>query len=231
MNTTKRFALFMIPAALLLQTVAQAEETKPAGTVVDTEFTEKYTYVQIDTAGKQTWYAVPAHEFSIGEKVIAPSDGLPMKDFYSRTLDRTFEMVYFVSSIASMDAPQAQALPPDHPPIHATPSSEAPDFSSIERPDGGKTIAEIFQQQDALAGETVLVRGISVKVSNGILGRNWIHLRDGSGAEGSNDLTITTTGIVQAGSVVTLKGTLRKNQDFGAGYKYDLLLENAEIQP
>jgi hypothetical protein len=105
------------------------------------------------------------------------------------------------------------------------------DFSNMERPDGGKTVAEIYQQQETLAGTSVLVRGKAVKVANNILGKNWIHLRDGSGEAGSNDLTVTTQATVAVGESVTVRGTLSLNRDFGAGYKYDVLLEDAEVQP
>ena len=154
-----------------------------------------------------------------------------MKDFYSETLDRTFDMVYFVGKISLLNAPGAATLPPGHPPIEETktPTLDEIDLSNIERPEGGKTVEEIFQQQDALSGKPVLVRGKAVKVSNGILGKNWIHLRDGSGEDGSNDLTVTTTSTVQVGETVTARGTLNQDRDFGSGYTYDVLLEDANL--
>ena len=100
----------------------------------------------------------------------------------------------------------------------------------IEPPEGGKTVAEIFQQKDELDGKPVLVRGVVTKVSNHILGRNWVHLQDGTGAPGANDLTVTTEAVLSVGDTVTVKGTLALNRDFGAGYQYDLLLESAEVQ-
>jgi hypothetical protein len=235
MLTTKLFTTTLLMAALTSAGVAQqnphAPKAESEGTVVATENGGRYTYVQIDLDGKEVWYAVPATEFKVGEKVVSP-EGMPMKDFYSKTLDRTFDMVYFAGSITKVNAPEAEALPPGHPPIDAAkiPTLDEIDLSGIERPEGGKTVEEIFQEQDALSGKPVLVRGKAVKVANGILGKNWIHLRDGSGEQGSNDLTLTTSGSVNVGETITVRGTLNQNRDFGSGYKYDVLLEEVEIQ-
>ncbi|MBW2290211.1 MAG: nucleotide-binding protein, partial [Deltaproteobacteria bacterium] len=67
-----------------------------------------------------------------------------------------------------------------------------------------------------------------VKFNTGIMGRNWIHIQDGSGSEGSNDLTVTTEDTVQVGDLVVIRGTLKMNQDFGSGYSYEILVENAK---
>jgi hypothetical protein len=235
MRVTKLLTTTLLIAALASAGAAQQNPHEPKaeteGTVVATANGGRYTYVQIDLDGKEIWYAVPATEFKIGERVIAP-EGMPMKDFYSKTLDRTFDMVYFAGSITQLNPPEGVTLPPDHPPIEEArvPTLDEIDLSGIARPEGGKTVAEIYQQQHALAGKPVLVRGKAVKVANGILGKNWVHLRDGSGEEGSNDLTITTSDTVKAGATITASGTLQLDRDFGSGYKYDVLLEDADIE-
>ncbi len=87
------------------------------------------------------------------------------------------------------EAPAAAAqMPADHP--TATPSADV-DLTGITKADGGKTVAEVFAEKDALAGQPVTVRGKAVKVNAGIMGTNWVHVRDGSGADGTNDLTVT----------------------------------------
>ena len=70
--------------------------------------------------------------------------------------------------------------------------------------------------------------GKCVKVNPMIMGRNWIHLQDGSGD--NLDLTITTTENIPVGHVITLEGTIALNKDFGAGYKYDIIMEEAVLQ-
>jgi len=208
-----------------------APNTERSGTVIATESVDNYTYVQIEVEGERVWYAVPSHAFTLGEEVIVPQGGLPMKDFYSETLDRTFDMVYFVGAIKQTGAEETESLPAGHPPIGGVQPAdpESFDYSGIERPSDGKTIEEIYAQKDELGGETVVLRGIAVKVNNKILGKNWIHLRDGSGEEGSDDLMLTTTNLVEVGETITVSGTVRLDQDFGSGYRYDVLLEVNDI--
>jgi hypothetical protein len=198
------------------------------GTVVATEDGGGYTYVQLDLDGEKVWYAVPATEIKLGEKVVAPA-GMAMKGFYSKALDRTFETVYFAESLTGTESSEnSGALPPGHPPLNA--NSASFDFASIERPEGGKTVAEIHQESAQLSEKKVIVRGVAVKVTKNIMGKNWIHLRDGTGTANSNDLTVTTTDSVKTGSTVTASGTLAINRDFGSGYKYAVLLEDASMK-
>jgi hypothetical protein len=91
------------------------------------------------------------------------------------------------------------------------------------------TIEHVWADRAKLEGKTVTVRGKVVKVNNGILDRNWVHLQDGSGAakDGTNDLTITTTALTKLGDIVTFTGKVGVNRDFGAGYSYKVMLEGA----
>jgi hypothetical protein len=62
------------------------------------------------------------------------------------------------------------------------------------------------------------------------MGKNWLHVRDGSGAEGTNDLTITTAGTLpNVGDTVVVTGNVALNKDFGMGYAYDVLVEDAQV--
>jgi hypothetical protein len=103
------------------------------------------------------------------------------------------------------------------------------DLSGIKKADGGKTVEEIFAGKDQLNGKTVAVRGKVVKFSPEIMGKNWIHLQDGTGKEGTNDLTVTTAAVAKTGDTVLVKGTLVANKDFGYGYKYDVIMEDATL--
>ena len=129
------------------------------------------------------------------------------------------------------EAPAASAapqMPADHP--MAEPGAEV-DLSGIAKADGGKTVAEVFAEKDSLAGKPVTVRGKVVKVNAGIMGKNWLHVRDGSGAEGTNDLTVTTAGELPAlGAIVVVTGPVTVDKDYGAGYAYDVIVEDAEVK-
>jgi hypothetical protein len=75
----------------------------------------------------------------------------------------------------------------------------------------------------------VKVRGKVVKYNSGIMGKNWLHIQDGSGAAGSNDLTVTTSANTKVGDTVLVAGVLSANKDFGSGYKYALIVQDAKV--
>lgn len=116
---------------------------------------------------------------------------------------------------------------------HPLPSAEKSDvrLTGIAKAEGGKTIQEIFDEKAALAGSKVTVRGKAVKVNLGIMGKNWVHIRDGSGANGDNDLTVTTASpsLPDVGDLVLVTGTVALDQDFGMGYQYAVIVQDAEI--
>jgi len=99
------------------------------------------------------------------------------------------------------------------------------------RGSGARTVAEVFAQRASLREKRVAVRGKVVKYAPGIMGLNWMHLRDGTGsAEKANqDLTVTTTDTAAVGDVVTAKGVVRTDKDFGAGYTYPVIVQEAEV--
>lgn len=61
------------------------------------------------------------------------------------------------------------------------------------------------------------------------MGKNWIHIQDGTKHNTSFDLTITTQNLPALNDEVTFKGTIMVNKDFGAGYFYDVIMENAVL--
>jgi len=132
-------------------------------------------------------------------------------------------------------APAPAAETPMMPPGETHPAPVAPmadvDLTGIAKADGGKTIAEVFAEKDALAGNPVTFRGKVVKTNPDIMGKNWLHVRDGSGEDGTNDLTITTApgALPNLGDTVLVTGTVTLNKDFGMGYAYDVLIEDAQI--
>jgi hypothetical protein len=118
-------------------------------------------------------------------------------------------------------------MPEGHPVVADT--EPAVKIEGIEKVAGGKTVAEIFSGKADLSGKEVAVRGQVVKFSAEIMGKNWIHLQDGTGAEGTNDLTVTTTAMVKVGDTVVVTGPVVTGKDFGYGYKYDVIIEDAKV--
>ncbi len=93
------------------------------------------------------------------------------------------------------------------------------------------TVAEIITRSAELKDQTVMVRGKVVKYNPEIMGKNWVHLRDGTGStvDNTNDLLVTTTDEARIGDVVTAKGVVRTDEDFGSGYAYKVLIEEATL--
>jgi hypothetical protein len=125
-------------------------------------------------------------------------------------------------------APAATPAAPSHPLPAA--AYAAVDLSGIKKAEGGKTVAEVYADKDQLAGKTVIVRGKVVKTNANIMGKNWLHVRDGTGADKTNDLTVTTSGpLPSAGETVVVTGTVSLHRDLGLGYQYDVLIEDAKV--
>ncbi|WP_051321525.1 hypothetical protein [Chrysiogenes arsenatis] len=129
--------------------------------------------------------------------------------------------------IETPPTPPGMMMPEGHPAVAAVPQSF--DFSDITPLEGGLTIENIFAQSAELSGKEVTLRGKVVKFSADIMGKNWVHVQDGTGAEGTNDLTITTAATVNVGDIVVVKGTVTTEKDFGYGYFYNLIIEDGEI--
>ncbi len=215
------------------QSQAAAAGNTATGTVVETMNAGNYTYVRVDTGGEEIWAAATRFDVAVGEVVVVPLE-MPMLEFHSESLDRTFPVVYFTSQIMREGEAASPAMPPGHPQVTgAMPSSQdSPSpVEPVEPAAGGVTVAKVWIDTAELDGSEITVRGRVVKYNGGILGTNWIHLQDGTGsaADGSHDLTVTTLGTAAVGDVVTATGTLVTNQDFGAGYTYAVLLKDAVL--
>ena len=126
-------------------------------------------------------------------------------------------------------AAQAAGTNP-HAGLAALPPAAAPIQVAKAKAKDARTVAELHAQRAQLKDRPVTLRGQVVKYNEGILGRNWIHLRDGTGAAGSDDLTVTTTAKASVGEVVTVHGTVHLDKDFGAGYAYGVILEDASVE-
>jgi DNA/RNA endonuclease YhcR with UshA esterase domain len=95
-----------------------------------------------------------------------------------------------------------------------------------------RTVSEIMSMGSGLRGKTVLVRGKVVKYNADIMGKNWIHLRDGTGSveKETNDVLVTTSGSAKLGDIITVSGAVSTDKDFGAGYAYKVLIEDATLK-
>ena len=116
----------------------------------------------------------------------------------------------------------------------ASEAPEEPKLIAVVAPAPGSVkIADVWAKRTALSGKPLVLRGQVVKVNLAIMGTNWYHLQDGSGVvkDGTHDLVVTSAAELKAGDVVTVNGTLTTDKDFGAGYSYEAIVENARITP
>ena len=223
------------PSAQMAPSTPAEPATAPgkSGKVVETMDASGYTYVQVDTGSETFWAAAPQFAVKVGDDVIVP-EGMPMTNFSSKTLDRTFDTVYFVPSVmvGGADSLAAQ-MPADHPGTtngsKTTVETTDVDLSGITVAEGGQTVGDIYAKKAELNGKPVKVRGKVVKFSPQIMGKNWIHIQDGTGEAGANDLTVTTSAEANTGDTVLISGTLTTDKDFGYGYAYDVIIEEAEV--
>jgi len=203
-----------------------------SGTVLETMNAGGYTYMLINTGSDQVWAAVRQQAMSIGEQV-SISQVMGMPNFHSETLDRTFELIYFAQAVNSGGASQSKMTMQDmvgQGKEHTTPPVvDGVDFSGLNKKSGDLTIAEIYQDKHQLVGKSVVIKGKVVKFVAEVMGKNWIHIQDGSGTDGTNDLTVTTDAIYQAGDVVTVEGMITLDRDFGYGYLYDVIIEDGHV--
>jgi len=129
----------------------------------------------------------------------------------------------------------AGELPPGHPPIgdaHGKQATAEVGAIHVARASGagGRTIAEIWSRRSQLVGQNIAVRGQVVKATNGVLGKNWLHLRDGTGEGDAADLTVASTDGAAIGDTVLVTGVVQIDRDLGAGYRYAVLVDDARIQ-
>jgi len=198
------------------------------GKVLETVDSGGYTYVLVETSEAPMWAAGPQTVVKVGD-VVEISQGMPMEQFQSKSLDRTFDVLYFVSAIVNLTTPTA-AAPAPAATSDTKPATDAMDVSVAEL-EPGKNIAWVYANKDALANQAISLRGKVVKYNSNIMGRNFIHIQDGSGdvAAGNNDLTVTSKATTAVGETVVIAGTVILEKDLGAGYLFPVLVEDASI--
>jgi hypothetical protein len=231
------FAICMIVAAQFVFASEKSASSPPAITVVKGEVlevkdVESYTYLRLKTKDGETWAAVSKAQVKKGAEVTI-ENVMVANNFESKSLKKTFPTILFgtLGGAAGGTPDVSNGMTTAHSGLAKT-----TDIGDIHVPKASganaRTVAEIMAKSAELKDKPVLVRGKIVKYNPGIMGKNWIHLRDGSGsvANNTNDVLVTTTNQAQIGDVVTVKGVVRTDKDFGAGYTYKVLIEEALLQ-
>jgi len=231
MKTAALASLMLI--ATLAWAVPGNDGTPLKGRVLETADGGAYVYLRLDTPQGEIWAATTRQAIAKGSRIVI-HDPMLMANFQSKALNRTFDQIVF-ASVVSVEG-QSETMATQMKAAHRGAATQAADVpvGKVGKASGteARTVAEVHAQKARLAGKPVVVRGKVVKFSQNILGRNWIHLRDGTGvvANGDNDLLVTTDQVAKVGDVVVTRGVVRTDADFGSGYSYAVVIEKATLE-
>jgi hypothetical protein len=232
----KALMLRLLPVVFLLCSIgagaappAPTQGAPLVGTVLEVKDVDQYTYLRLRTKEGEVWAAVPTAPVKVGADVTIASPQT-MSGFHSKSLNRTFDRIVF-GTLGSRDG---QAASPDIAAMHAAAGkAQAVPAVKVEKAKGpnAQTVAGIMTGASSLKDKPVTVRGQVVKFTADVMGKNWLHLRDGtgSGADGSNDVLVVTGNTANVGDVVLVSGMVRTDRDLGSGYTYKVLVEDAKV--
>tara|TARA_B110000046_G_scaffold121025_1_gene127666 strand:+ start:6432 stop:7214 length:783 start_codon:yes stop_codon:yes gene_type:complete len=178
--------------------------------------TEKYTYIKVTENNKEFWVATLKGDYAVGQEYVF-NGGLLKTKFKSIEHDRIFDELYLVSELTSSDHESHNAEQPQV-------KVETPKTSTTESK-GAVSIQEITTNPEKFVNQTVTIYGEITKVNPNIMGTNWHHIKDGSADD--YDFVVTSSSTVPVGHKIGFQGLVTTNKDFGAGYKYNIIMENA----
>lgn len=242
-------AIFMMVTSMFVlaedNSASNSHPSAVKGEVLEVINVSSFTYLRLKTGNGEIWAAVVQAPVQQGASV-SIENAIIMKNFESKSLKRTFPSILFGTLSGSDASSPAGAMTSA---TNNTSGTHVMGMSSplmpkkmedtaheihVQKATGAnaKTVAEIMTNGAELKDKPVIVRGKVVKYNAGIMGKNWVHLRDGSGSveNESNDILVTTSGSAKVGDVVTAKGIVHTDKDFGAGYVYKVLIEEATLQ-
>lgn len=214
----------------------ESETNLPEGTrkieVVEHMNGGGYTYLKANENGQEIWVAIRTMPVEIGD-IFYFSSAMEMKNFESKTLGKTFENILFVDIVSKTPSSGAgmenKATMKGMVSSHTKSNVEDTDDIKVDPIADGLTVEKINQDRKILAGKIVKVRGVVTKYNGGILGKNWLHIKDGTGNDKNNDITATSDQSVKIGETIIIEGTVAVNKDFGSGYFYEVIIEGAKI--
>lgn len=179
--------------------------------VLQTLPASRYVYLYVIEGQEKHWLATSKMNVVVGDKFRYKS-GLLKTNFESKEHGRVFDRIYLVSELI----PEKKGLPKS--------GSSGP--YKVEAK-GSITVAELIKNKEKYAGKTVRVSGVCTKINPNIMGRNWIHIKDGS--RDDYDLVVTSQAVIPKGHPVTMQAIVSLNKDFGSGYSYEILLEEGHL--
>lgn len=242
--------MFAIMTAHQVDAADTARKEIPlSGKVLETMDGGGYTYLLLQNGPEKVWVAIPLSKVTVGQQLTL-TPGFAMKDFKSKALNRKFDQVIF--SAGPTDAKKMELSPSAIKALHkgvpgapgaqpaqpakkaATQPAKPARNQKITKAKGANayTVAEVFAKSRKLEKKQVVIRGRVVNVAERIMKKNWIHIEDGTGSKArkTDNLVVTSKQLPKVGDVVTVTGTLYNNLDFGSGYRYKVLIQDATLK-
>ena len=234
----KYFTLIFLIAIGILTSCKESGKTKPTEEKVSVEdlisknthqikVIEKipaggYVYIKVLEKEKEYWMAIPGRPIKIGATYYYDGGAMEMGKYESKSLNRTFDNILFAQGI------REEIIPVKKVKKRIVNKGES-NVVNVDKAPNGIRIATLFENLKEYQNKQVIIKGQVMKVNNGILGVNFLHLQDGTKGNGEFDITVTSNHKFKVDEVVTIKGTVVLNKDFGSGYTYDVLIEKAII--
>lgn len=174
-----------------------------------------YTYLRANEGDKEEWIAIVRIPAQVGQ-IYTYDDASPIQDFTSKELKRTFKEVLFVAKLTLVSSPESA-------------SNNSSDKKNKHAPKL-VTISQLLENKKYYSEKIVKISGRITKYSPSILNQNWIHIEDGTNYAGKFDLTLTTDKTAKVGDNITVVGKISLDKNFGSGYFFDIIMEDAVIQ-
>lgn len=225
-------ATLLLNAGWAAANPSAAQNRTVRGEVLEIKEVDPYSYLRLRTQDGEIWAAVNKAPVKKGAQVTIENASV-MNNFESKSLKKTFDRIVFgtLAGSASGASPAAGDMSRVHPG-----AAQAPAVADVKVPKAegrdARTVAEIVGKQAELKDKPVVVRGRVVKFTQNVMGKNWVHLRDGSGSakDNNHDILVTTKDQTQVGNIVVARGVVRTDVDLGSGYSYKVLIEGASLQ-
>ena len=189
----------------------------------------RYVYLNVSEGSSKFWIAARKQEIEKGGTYFYRG-GLLKTDFESKEYNKVFDTIYLVSNLVTQDHSKhvdglntgvqksGPVVQKEDIPTHT---------DKVVAHKGSIKISELVKDPKKYEGSTIQLSGTCVKVNPNIMDRNWLHIQDGS--KDDYDLVVTSNTFVPEGSDITIRGLVVLNKDFGAGYMYELIVENGEL--
>ncbi len=197
-----------------------------AGVVVEILQTPSYTYLKFEEDGEEYWGAIPRRDDIVKGSTYYFDSSMEMENFPSKELNRTFDRIYFIQAVSDKPFPKAGMVSGDKKGSARVGNMEV---QNIEQLEGEISIAELYDNKSDFAGKRVKIHGKVVKFTPAVMGKNWVHIQDGTISGDNFDITITTDDVVKIDDIATFEGLVVLDKDFGYGYAYKLIIEEAVL--